>query len=284
MRPALVILDFDGTFTDSEAEGAPFATAFPYVLAWHQQAPDEFIRAWSPSVVAVRHNSPEEGWFTNGVYSAPADADPYIRCSAAGLRMLRQFGMGGDDEQRGALLAATYAEAYACSATSFRPHATEALDRIVDSGARVVVVTNSEPTHVAKKIDHLGLQDRAAVTVVGNAMKFWVDAKGCDDPAFAALPTEQRWPGLQRSVLLKRSKYFNILAQLWRETGCGPAETLVCGDIYELDLALPAALGARVALMKRANTYGYERAAVAALGLRGRFIYDLREVADWVTT
>jgi FMN phosphatase YigB (HAD superfamily) len=282
MSVRLVVLDFDGTFTDSEAEGAPFAAAFPYVLAWRQQAPSELVEQWSEAVRWVAAQSPEEGWFMNGKHAAPADADPYIRCSMAGLRLLRQLQIGGDDAARGAILNATYAEAYRHSAIVFRPHATESLDRIVAAADRVVVVTNSRTDHVAHKVDQLGLRQRDKVTVVGNAMKFWVDPAEVSDPRFAALDEVQRFAGLQRPVWLKRSRYFQILDRLWTESGTSPDETLVCGDIYELDLALPGQLGARIALMQRANTYAYERDAVAAMGDRGLVVEDLRAVADWV--
>lgn len=195
---------------------------------------------------------------------------------------MRQLGIGADDNARGSILGATYGEAYRYSAVAFRPHAAEALDRIVAAATRVVVVTNSRTDHVAHKVDQLGLQHRERVTVVGNASKFWVDPQASSDPRFVGLPTAQQLAGLKRPVWLKRSKYFEILAGLWAETGTTPQDTLVCGDIYELDLALPAALGARAALMERANTYSYEREAIAQLGVRGKVVSDLRAVADWV--
>lgn len=43
----------------------------------------------------------------------------------------------------------------------------------------------------------------------------------------------------------------------------------MAGDIFELDLALPAALGASVQLVERTNVLEYERRAIAALGPRG---------------
>ena len=72
-------------------------------------------------------------------------------------------------------------------------------------------------------------------------------------------------------MLLRRGSYFlDILAAIWDETGATPGTTLVVGGtIFEMDLALPAALGAAVHLVRREHTYPYELDAIEALGERG---------------
>ena len=52
------------------------------------------------------------------------------------------------------------------------------------------------------------------------------------------------------------------------------------GDIFELDLALPMALGARVGLVGNPRTPAYEREFVRA-SPRGRLIGRLDEVPAW---
>jgi hypothetical protein len=69
-------------------------------------------------------------------------------------------------------------------------------------------------------------------------------------------------PALDRPVYLRRGAYFEALCA----TTFPMEQTLVCGDIWELDLALPAALGAQVHLIERAApfaTYRYERERLA---------------------
>ena len=59
---------------------------------------------------------------------------------------------------------------------------------------------------------------------------------------------------------------------------------LFCGDIFEMDLAMPHALGARVHLIDRAapfSTYAYERSALAACGDRGRSSVELGGLMEW---
>jgi hypothetical protein len=62
--------------------------------------------------------------------------------------------------------------------------------------------------------------------------------------------------------------------------GASFADLTVVGDIFELDLALPLALGARVGLVASLYTPAYEQAFVAAHP-RGRVFKDLTEVAGW---
>lgn len=63
-----------------------------------------------------------------------------------------------------------------------------------------------------------------------------------------------------------------------RATATRPAETLVVGDVFELDLALPAAPGCAVHLSEGPRTLDCERRAVHAYG--GRTAPDLRVVLE----
>ena len=58
--------------------------------------------------------------------------------------------------------------------------------------------------------------------------------------------------------------------------------TVVCGDIWEMDLAMPYALGANVHLLDRTtpfDTYEYERYAVASSGDRAKTSVELSELS-----
>ena len=282
MTVRLLILDFDGTFTDSEIEGAPFAAAYPDLVAAAAGAGAAFGQLWPQALEETRRESPIFGWRMNGCDAAPADADPYIRCSMAAHKVLDRLQLVLHGPERDKLLSQTYQQAYVHSGIAFRPHACAALQAVLDSGVPVVVVTNSSTAHVQHKIRQLGLAAPDKVEVYGNAMKFWVDASPTGDARFDALPAQEDAPLLGRPLWLKRNKYFERIAELMRRHGADPATTVVCGDIYELDLALPAALGSRVALMRRFNTYAFEVEAVQRLGPRGRVLDDLRQLAQWL--
>lgn len=279
MAVELVVLDFDGTFTDSEIEGAPFAEVFPRYLREACGADERLFELWPAAMAAVGRESPELGWMMNGLAAAPADADPYVRCSMAAHKVLDQLGLFPQSAERSALLQQVYKRAYAESIIAFRPGAAEALQAVIDRGIPVVVVTNSSTSHVRHKVDQLGLARPQDVEVIGDAMKFWVDPAPLGQPAFDQLPLTQRAAALQRPIYLRRNKYFATLSRLWAQHGASPQTTLVCGDIYELDLALPAALGAKVVLMRRANTYPFEIDVVSQLGARGAVADDLGVLA-----
>jgi len=78
-------------------------------------------------------------------------------------------------------------------------------------------------------------------------------------------------------VLLRRRMYHDILKSLLDAAGATFADLVVVGDIFELDLAMPLSLGARVGLFATDRTPPYERAFVEAHP-RGGLIEDLAEI------
>jgi hypothetical protein len=78
---------------------------------------------------------------------------------------------------------------------------------------------------------------------------------------------------------VRRGRYFDALVAVARELSVRPEEMLVCGDIFELDLALPFAMGAQVHLLLRATTPDYERRFVEA-SPRGGHGITLRSVLE----
>lgn len=271
-----IVLDFDGTFTDVEAEGRRFSEAFPHYLAdlLGGLNPGE----WDAALEEVRVQSPELGWIMDGHAAAPADADPYVRSSGAARKIFDRRGVLQDEELRSGVISTLYRRAYAHTEDVLRPHAETVLQELLRRGLPVYVVTNSSTQVVSAKIAKLGLGSN--VPVIGDAQKFGVDDRSLGDPRFDGLPAELRADGLARPIFLKRRKYFQTLQTIWQTTGTDPASTLVCGDIWELDLAMPAALGAGVHLMERGNTYSYERNAVASYGPRASVGPDLRALLE----
>jgi hypothetical protein len=65
-------------------------------------------------------------------------------------------------------------------------------------------------------------------------------------------------PNLSRPVLLRRRLYFESLDRLRVDAGLGWEDVVVVGDIFELDLCLPLALGGRVGLFANEFTPSYE--------------------------
>jgi FMN phosphatase YigB (HAD superfamily) len=264
--PKCIVLDFDGTFTDVEVEGAPFVVTYRAALS--DLLGRDVSVEWHRASAEIAAQPGRHGWVHGGHIVAPGNADPYVRCTAVAQLVCDAAGILRDPETRTAIVQAFYQLAYRHTVTAFRPEAAETLASIADSGLPTYVVTNSSTQVVERKLAELAPAGLERLKVIGDAQKFVVAEASAYDARFDSLPAERRLPGLERPIYPRRGRYFDALARLWRETGATPAETLVCGDIYELDLAMPVELGLQVHLVTGPTTAAYERAAIAALGAR----------------
>lgn len=275
----VLVLDFDGTMTDAEAEGRPFREGYLDDLCAlvGRPARDEEVFAIAESVEAELANEPASHpflWMGRAV--APATVDPYLRMVPIAHRILDRFGAIPSPMDRGRLLGNVlyrYNYAKTLGHPVFRAGAGEVLRSL--EGTHAWIVTNSDTHAVAGKVAAL---DRVVPGVAwltsrvrGYARKFDVD------DAWTGAPAELAVPGLERPVLLRRRNYHDILREVLDAAGATYAELVVIGDIFELDLALPLSLGARIGLVASARTPPYEREYVAAHP-RGRVIEDLAEV------
>jgi len=148
----------------------------------------------------------------------------------------------------------------------FRPDALEVAEKALEQGVPVYVVSNSRTDNVVAKLERLSSDLLARLEVRGDARKFHLVEPSTPDPRFDAVPAVLELEGLPREIYLRRGRYFDALRAIWEATGTTPERTLVAGDIFELDLALPAALGATVHLVGREDTPEWERRAAAQGG------------------
>lgn len=276
----ILVLDFDGTMTDAEAEGRPFRDGYLEDLCAlvGRPAQDPEVLAIAEEVEAELARAPEQHpflWMGRAV--APATVDPYLRMVPIAHRVLDRFDALPGATDRGRLLGSVlykYNYAKTLGHPVFRAGAGEALAAL--TGRDAWIVTNSDTHAVAGKVAALDREVPGIAwltsRVRGHARKFDVDDAWDGAPATMALP------GLARPVLLRRRRYHEILKTLLDASGAGFEDLVVVGDIFELDLAMPLALGARVGLVASGKTPAYERAFVASHP-RGRIIEDLREVA-----
>ncbi len=255
----LVVLDFDGTFTDAEAEAAGFVEAFKADV--FDLLGRDVSQAWAQEEEALRANPSDYGWSNDGVIAAPANADPYLRVTVIAQNLCDRFAILRSPATRTEVLEALYRKCYGLTESVPRPDAKDVLETLLDHQLPIVVVTNSRADTVQAKIDGLALRGGDRLTVIGNARKF-VMASSPRDELFDSLD-DLAVPGLERrKVAVRRGHYYDALKRCWQETGSTAAETLVCGDIFELDLALPLTLGAHVHLIWHDETPPYEVAFV----------------------
>jgi FMN phosphatase YigB (HAD superfamily) len=275
----VIVLDFDGTMTDAEAEGRPFRDGYleDVCALVGRPAGDAEVQAIATAVEAELFAAPEAHpflWMGRAV--APATVDPYLRMVPIANRVLDRFGAIPSAIDRGRLLGNVlyrYNYAKTLGHPVFRAGAGEVLRAL--GGTDAWIVTNSDTHAVASKVAALD-RDTPGVAwltsrVRGQARKFDVD----DD--WTGVAPELAMPGLSRPVLLRRRAYFEILRALVAGAGVTFADLVVVGDIFELDLALPLSLGARVGLVASARTPAYERAFVSSHP-RARMIEDLTEI------
>ncbi len=244
MSTKCVILDFDGTFTDVAREAAPFVDAFR--AAVFDLLGRELPTEWAHQAAQIAENPGRHGWVHEGRIVAPASADPYILTTTTAHLVFDAAGVLKDGKTRAAISQALYHHAYENTLTAFRPRAKEVLEALAASGIPTFVVTNARTDAALKKLRTLGPIGIDKIEVHGDARKFVVDNAESTDERLARVPERLTLPGLERPVYPRRGRYFDALASIMQRVGAKPEEVLVCGDIYELDLALPLELGMNV--------------------------------------
>jgi phosphoglycolate phosphatase-like HAD superfamily hydrolase len=279
----VLVLDFDGTMTDAEREGAPFIRGYLDDLAQltgaREPAPRARLDAIAAMLDAAMLAAPaEHGYPWNGKLVAPASVDPYLRMVPIANAILDEWKAFADPIDRARLHQILFRYNYekTRAAPCFREGAGELLAAL--AGTETFVVTNSDTDVVRGKIETLdggsGRLTWLVPRVHGYAQKFEVDETWTDGPADLHLP------GLARPVLTRRRRYHDRLRALLDGAGATWDDLTLVGDIFELDLALPLAMGARVGLVASPRTPAYEVDFVRASG-RGRVIERLDEVAAW---
>jgi phosphoglycolate phosphatase-like HAD superfamily hydrolase len=258
-RPATIVLDFDGTLTDADAHAPAFHEASGRELARRLGWDDSTLRReWQRARAAVAGFPSSAAWTVAGRGVCPATADPYLIANSVTQLLLSEHrpGLAGAALMAGVL--EVHRAAYQCVSPPFRPEARDVLEGLCAGGYHVCVVTNSHMQAVAAMLDSLSFRGRHEVIVRGDAGKFSICGTGAADARFESLPEVVEWQEVGRAIHLRRGRYFDLLRATWDKTGTDPASTLVVGDVFELDLAMPAALGTHVHLVTRPGTMPHE--------------------------
>lgn len=263
MNYDLVILDFDGTFTDVEKEAGPFFAAYREDIRERLEVQD-LDALWERCRETLAKDPAHYGWSYEGKVVAPGNADPYLRATVILNMILDERELFSNVEERRQLLQELYHRNYPKADTVFRSDAKHVVEALLASGVPTVVVTNSETAAVQAKIDVLNPTGRERLRVCGDAKKYIVSELDEADEVFDGVAAEMKVEGLRRPILLRRGHYYTQLRSLWNELSATPERTLVVGDIFELDLALPAQLGASTHLVLKEMTEAFERSAVEA--------------------
>lgn len=273
----LLVLDFDGTMTDAEAEGAPFRDGYLTDIAGLTGQTRDAVETLAVQFEAEVAAAPDKfGWMYDGRIVAPATVDPYLRIMPVARRIFDHLGRFTDEQDRTRLLdAILYKYNYQKTLDVPWPNTGAVLRGL--AGQAVYIITNSHTDAVQRKVREIGVDgalDWLVERVQGRAQKYVVDS------TFDAVPEEMRLPGLARPVLLRRRLYHDALQRLLKVESAQWSDLVVVGDIFELDLALPLAMGARVGLLANAHTPAWEKDFLEGHP-RGAVLHDVSEVPDF---
>ncbi|MDQ3749835.1 MAG: hypothetical protein M3367_12630 [Acidobacteriota bacterium] len=284
-----IILDFDGTCTQIPAIFEEYLEQ--YRINFTKEVGSLSDEEWKQAQEAVRQHSPRAGWTLGGAAAAPAAADPYILADEAAKFVLRRR------EQKISLPPSLNADAYTANHAPWREEALDTFLRLLERKARIHFVSNSSSVMINKRLDELfGENLPGDISVHSDAGKFRVGELMWDDglalpPAaqasFQVLPVAHyddaaRGPG--RPMYLRRGAYFEAIYRALEGNLNALESTVFCGDIWEMDLAMPYALGANVHLLERAapfDTYSYEREGINECGERAKTSENLSGLLDW---
>jgi FMN phosphatase YigB (HAD superfamily) len=277
---SLVVLDFDGTLTDADAHAPLYHEASKRELArrlnWNSSTLE---REWSRALTIVNNYPFHTAWVVDGHGVCPATADPYLIANSVNRMILsEQFPNLANLDIASGVLEIHHA-AYESIAPPFKPDARGLLETLCRQNYHVAVVTNSSTQTAKRLLESLNLQDYNKIIVRGNANKFSVHQTDLNDKWFSSLPETINLPELPRPIYPRRGKYFDVLREIWDITGTTPESTLVAGDVFELDLAMPAALGAHVHLVTRKSTMPHEKILAGTLA-RGAADHRLAAIIE----
>ncbi|MDO8599602.1 MAG: hypothetical protein Q7S02_05845 [bacterium] len=282
----VLVSDFDGLWTDVIQEGAPFTAGYIEDLARLSGLPlnevQRLARERESDVLARPH---AYGWTYNGTIVAPASVDPYLRMGPVADLIFDRTNMLRSQSDRQAVCDLLFLYNYRKTHTVFRPDARRIFEAL--AGTQTYIVTNSDPDTVRKKLRSLDESVPNAPSIAwiidrvhGGARKYVVDAtKDLEThPAVAATLTLR---GLERPVHVRRPSYFAVLDDIRRRHEVEWKDVRVVGDIFELDGALPIALGAWFGLLANEHTPQYERDFLASHP-RGRILNSLGDVVPFL--
>jgi FMN phosphatase YigB (HAD superfamily) len=251
-----VILDFDGTLTDIIASTKEFYIGFKkdFCSLLQTETGMDLKHAegeWQKAEKYFATHHEEFSWDYNGHLTAPA-SDPYLKAQEIAGSLLTKFHLRGSPKQITDTKNELFLAHYKKSETVYRPGAKEFLEELVERFP-LAIITNSGTEKVEEDLEKLNPRGLEQIALFGNAKKYLIDQE------WKYLPSSENCVSSERPILLRRRLYYRVLKNLAVEWNKPFTNFTVIGDIYDLDLALPKALGARTILLIREGTYAYEK-------------------------
>jgi hypothetical protein len=286
-----LILDFDGTCTQIPVAYKNFLESYRQGVNSNLTAAQQISpQLWEEGMREVITHSPAAGWTLGTTPAAPAAADPYILSFEATRYLFRTQ----SPKITTTIPASVFVNAYAANPAPWRPETLTVMKALLARNIAIHIVSNSNPLTITQRLQDLwgGAPVPPPVPVHGNAAKSNINEPDWDTLVgvpreltdnFDKVPVTQHGPHIGRPLYLRRGNFFNVIATIFGKNPGRLATSLFCGDVWELDLALPAAMGANIHLIERAepfHTYDYERQLT--LKAEGRISDDLTGLLQWI--
>jgi len=284
-----IVMDFDGTCTQIPVIYKPFLAEYlaglnKTVFAQDPVSPKE----WMEAQEQVRKHSPRAAWTIATAPAGPAAADPYIFSSECGKYLLRKKNISKD------IPIEVFVNAQTPNPAPWRPEARNIFETLLKQNIRVTFISNTGSATIIDRLKTLlsvtelpnGLAVRSGAQKF-NIAELTFDSKIPADvqKLFQHLPVVHSDTGIGRPVHLRRAAYFEAICSAFGNDLGRMATSVFCGDIWEMDLAMPYMLGANINLVERAapfDTYEFERKGVSSAGRRGKISKDLNGLLEWI--
>lgn len=286
-----IVLDFDGTCTQIPVIYEGYLTQYlaelnKRVFSQKPVTADE----WRDAQQLVSNNSPKAPWTIGFSPSAPAAADPYIMAYESAKYIIRQrIPVGIKDPPFEA-----HRDADEANPAPWRMEAREIIEELLKKNINVYFISNSSSKKITQRL--LELLELSTlpkgIKVESDAAKFYISELMWDTALpnetklhFENLPATVVTSDIGRPVHLRRGFYFEAICKVFNNNLDDLGSTVFCGDIWEMDLAMPYALGANIHLIDRSapfNTYEFEYNALVNSGDRAKKSEDLKGLLNWV--
>ena len=287
-----IILDFDGTCTQIPAIQEPFLAEYLVglnntVFAGNQVTKQEWVDAQQ----LVQEHSPQAAWTFGVTPAAPAAADPYILAYESAMHLLRRKGI------KMSIPGDVFSGAATLWPAPWRNEARNVLETLLQHNITVTFISNSSSVTIQNRLKELFIGNTSLaekIFVRSDAEKYKIAELAWDTSIppqtakhFKVLsPVIHPDAGIHRPVYLRRGPYFEAICTAFSNHLNRLHTTVFCGDIWEMDLAMPYALGANIHLVERAQpfeTYAYELKAVLNDPKRGKISEDLHGLLTWIS-
>ena len=284
---SVLVLDFDGTMTDAEREGEPVPRRLPRRSVRRSSAAptprpaevDAIAAEVDAAMLAQRRPTHPFLWMGRAV--APATVDPYLRMvpiAQRDPRRVARVSRARVDRGRAARQRPVQVQLRQDARPPGVPRRAPAscsrgLAGTADVDRHQLRHRTRSPARSPRSTARRRASRGSTSRVRGYARKFEVDDAWQDAPARARRPGP-RSPGAAAPPRVPRHRCAACSTRRTRRS----TDLVVVGDIFELDLAMPLALGARVGLVAtRARPRTSERSSRRTP--RGRVLDALGEVA-----